>query len=106
MSLPLLALGFRGRRLALAGRLDLGRLAFHVLARLVAQDHDALRVQELDDLFGLLGREVGRQGGVQLVEGRRERIPGLLQRLLGILFRVGPAGRVVHLRPARGESER
>ena len=36
-----------------------------------------MRVEQLDDLLGLLGREVLRQGGVQLVEGDRAAILGL-----------------------------
>ena len=74
----LLALGLgRGGLAALAAGLDLGRLAFHVAAGLVAQHHDPLGVQELDDLLGLFRREVGGQGRIELVEGDRAAILGL-----------------------------
>ena len=58
-------------------RARLGRLALDLAAGIVAQHHDALRVQQLDDLLGLLGREIGRQRRIQLVEGDRAAVLGL-----------------------------
>ena len=72
-----LALRGFGGGLALGGGLGLGGLALDVAGTVVAQDADALRVEQLDHLLGLLGREIRRQGRVQLVEGDRAAILGL-----------------------------